>query len=554
MKIFLPFIAICLTTGLNAQFTSDSLFGISGTVSATQVGAKATAILRQTDDKIIVCGNLDYNFNDANQMFRVTACGEIDSSFGVNGSVQHTFEFQNLGFDYVLQSDGKILCCGIQSSDNAGSQQFPFIARYNSDGSVDTTFGTHGSTKISNYGSNSFGTIFLMPDGKIICSSGPFAMRFLADGSVDLSFGNNGILSMPTAPNGYYESRGLSNVLRSDGIIVGANTVLDFNFSYPSLGVVAYDTSGVVDSTFGNNGYLQDFAGGIAAYSVRTILQSDNKVIIAGNNPNGIHITRVTTSGQIDTTFGISGYLDFSPGGELFALIKLNNNHFFVGYRLAGIGNFFRVFDSNGVLDTTISLNGSNNNMGDLGILNVALVESNGDITFGGTSLGFPYRISRLVKSSAIPTITLNGDTLFSNVADNSCTYQWYMNGNLIEGANNSNYSITANGNYSVQVSNIWGCSTSDEFNVTTVGIDRVENYSVSVFPIPATNTLTIQFSKPLMQASLFITDLAGKIVLEKRENNTSTTLLNIAGFAKGIYILQITSDQGNSSHKIILE
>ena len=393
-----------------------------------------------------------------------------------------------------------------------------------------------------------------MPDGKIICSSGPFAMRFLADGSVDLSFGNNGILSMPTAPNGYYESRGLSNVLRSDGIIVGANTVLDFNFSYPSLGVVAYDTSGVVDSTFGNNGYLQDFAGGIAAYSVRTILQSDNKVIIAGNNPNGIHITRVTTSGQIDTTFGISGYWDFSPGGELFALIKLNNNHFFVGYRLAGTGNFFRVFDSNGALDNTFSLNGSNNNMGDLGILNVALVESNGDITFGGTSLGFPYRISRLVKSSAIPTITLNGDTLFSNVADNSCTYQWYMNGNLIEGANNSNYSITANGNYSVQVSNIWGCSTSDEFNVISLGANRLENLSISVFPIPATNTLNVQFQKTLSKVSIVLTDLTGKIVLEKQVNNTSGVELIIRELASGIYTLQVISDQGNSNRKIVIE
>jgi len=89
---------------------------------------------------------------------------------------------------------------------------------------------------------------------------------------------------------------------------------------------------------------------------------------------------------------------------------------------------------------------------------------------------------------------------------------------------------------------------------VTTLGAERIGDFSVSIFPIPATNTLTIQFSKPLMQASLILTDLAGKIVLGKHENNTSYTILNISGLAKGIYILQITSDQGNSSRKIILE
>jgi len=533
---------------------TDALFGINGTASTTQGGTEATAILRQTDDKIIVCGNVyDASCNCTyNQMFRVDECGAIDSSFGVNGFVQHTFDQRNTGHDYVLQPDGKILCCGIQASSNAGSQQFPFIARYNSDGSVDSTFGTNGSTKISSYGANSFGNIFLMPDGKIICSNGPLAMRFLTDGSIDASFGNNGGLVMPSL--GYYESDGFSSVLRSDGIIVGASTVLDFNFSFPSLGVFAYDTTGVIDSTFGTNGYLQDFAGGIAAYSIRSILQSNDKVIIAGINPNGIHITSVTTSGQIDTTFGVSGYLDFSPGGELFSLIKLNNDRFFVGYRLSGVGNFFNVFDSNGNLDTTFSLNGSNTNMGDLGILNVALVEANDDITFGGTSLSFPYRISRLVTSTATSSISQIGDTLFANVADNNCTFQWYENGTEIEGATENDYIISANGNYSVVVTNIWGCENFDDFEVTSIGTSEIANNAVKIYPVPAKNNLTVQFSNPISHATIALHDITGKMFFETQVNGILSTALNTSEMNNGIYFLRISSDQGNSSHKIIIQ
>jgi len=552
-KIILLSLILGSTISLFSQsLVSDSLFGVNGTASATIGGAKATALLRQTDDKMIVCGNQDYTSNNVIQMFRVTACGEIDSSFGVNGFVQHTFEFLNLGFDYVLQTDGKILCCGIQSSSNAGSQQFPFIARYNSDGSVDTTFGTSGSAKISNYGANSFGNIFLQPDGKIICSNGPFAMRFKTNGSVDSTFGNNGGLVMPSI--GYYGSIGLSNVLRSDGIIVGANTVLDFSFSFPSLGVFAYDTSGVIDSTFGTNGYLQDFAGGIAAYSIRTILQSNDKVIIAGANPNGIHITRVTTSGQIDTTFGISGYLDFSPGGELFSLIKLNNDRFFVGYRLSGVGNFFKVFDNNGNIDTTFTLNGSNSNMGDLGIINVALVEANDDITFGGTSFSFPYRISRLVTSSAISSISQIGNTLYANVADDQCTYQWYKDGVEIDGATESNYIVSANGSYSVVVTNVWGCENSDDFEVITVGVNEISDFSAKVFPVPAQNNLTVQFSNQIFHASIALHDITGKIIFKKQISNTSSTQIDVSAFAKGIYNLQIITKEGKSNHKIIVQ
>jgi|JI6StandDraft_1071083.scaffolds.fasta_scaffold67817_1 uncharacterized delta-60 repeat protein len=533
---------------------TDAVFGINGTASSTQGGTEATAILRQTDDKIIVCGNVyDGACNCTyNQMFRVDACGTIDSTFGVNGFVQHTFDQRNSGHDYVLQPDGKILCCGIQASSNAGSQQFPFIARYNSDGSVDTTFGTYGSTKISSYGANSFGNIFLMPDGKIICSNGPLAMRFLTDGSVDASFGNNGGLVMPSL--GYYESHGFSSVLRSDGIIVGASTVLDFGFSFPSLGVFAYDTTGVIDSTFGTNGYLQDFAGGIAAYSIRSILQSNDKVIIAGINPNGIHITRVTTSGQIDTTFGVSGYLDFSPGGELFSLVKLNNDRFFVGYRLSGVGNFFKVFDSNGNLDTTLTLNGSNTDMGDLGILNVALVEANDDITFGGTSFGFPYRISRLVTSSATSSISQIGDTLFANVADTNCTFQWYENGAEIEGATENNYIFSANGNYSVVVTTIWGCENSDDFEVTTIGTSEIAVNAVKIYPVPAKNNLTVQFFNPISHATIALHDLTGKMVFEKQISSTTSTQIDVSAFAKGTYNLQIVSKEGKSNHKIIVQ
>lgn len=552
VTIFL--IAVTLQ-GFSQSLVTDSLFGINGTASAIEGGAKATKILRQTDDKIIVAGNLDYTFNDANQMFRVTACGDIDSSFGVNGFVHHTFEALNLGFDYALQPDGKILCCGIQGSSNAGSQQFPFVARYNSDGSVDSTFGTNGSTKVSIYGTNSFGTIFLMPDGKILCSSGPFAMRFLSDGSVDATFGNNGGLIFPT-PIGFYESYGYSNVLRTDGIIIGANSGLDFNFSFPSLGVFAYDTLGVIDSTFGTNGYLQDFAGGVGAHTPRCLLQSDDKVVIAGTNPNGVHITRVTTSGQIDTTFGTSGYVDFSPGAELVAFIELNNDRFFVEWRVSGVGNFFKVFERNGVLDTTFTINGSNTSMGALGITNVALVEANGDITFGATSWGFPYTLSRLVTMPSVPHVTLNGTELNANVNTPGSIYQWLLNGNTIPDSTGSSLAVTHNGTYSVIVTNTWGCEQSGELMVDNIvsGIEEAFVEGLSVYPNPTSSLLHLTWKGNNSKTTIELLDMTGREVLKQSISELNDADINVQQLAKGMYLLQVSNENITSTKKISIE
>jgi uncharacterized delta-60 repeat protein len=122
----------------------------------------------------------------------------LDSSFGVNGIVTMKFDNQPSSVRGIgLQSDGKIVMLGgywVQD-DNNDSTYRKFLIRYNSNGSLDTSFGTNGIAPIEIEYFNA-STIELQADGKIIVASGGgwiSVARFNNNGSLDTSFGINGV-------------------------------------------------------------------------------------------------------------------------------------------------------------------------------------------------------------------------------------------------------------------------------------------------------------------------------------------------------------------------
>jgi uncharacterized delta-60 repeat protein len=124
--------------------------------------------------------------------------GNLDATFGTSGIVTTDFSSTNdNGAAAALQADGKIIVAGTTASDFA-------LARYNTDGSLDNTFGVNGKvvTSIAINGDQAT-SVAIQPDGKIIAGGvsynvsstlNDFALvRYNTDGSVDTSFGNNGI-------------------------------------------------------------------------------------------------------------------------------------------------------------------------------------------------------------------------------------------------------------------------------------------------------------------------------------------------------------------------
>jgi hypothetical protein len=116
-------------------------------------------------------------------------------------------------------------------------------------------------------------------------------------------------------------------------------------------------------------------------------------------------------------------------------------------------------------------------------------------------------------------------------------TYQWLLNGANIPGATSNTYTITQDGQYKLIGTNANGCTdTSDVYNVTNyTGIDDINNIAaqINVYPNPVRDMVFI--NAPL-KTDLVLTDISGKIILQKREAKQ----ISLEGLSPGIYFLRI--------------
>ena len=151
------------------------------------------------------------------------------------------------------------------------------------------------------------------------------------------------------------------------------------------------------------------------------------------------------------------------------------------------------------------------------------------------------------------PTITQSGSLLTSSIATG---YQWYLNGNLISGAQNQDYTITGDGKYIVEITDSNGCSAfSNEVNITTaVKSYNSPFYNLRIFPNPSsgwiyldTRTLTDKNFK------INIYNVFGThIKTYDRNDQVNINILNIAKLPTGIYILEIQTKTSRFYHRIV--
>lgn len=192
----------------------DAAFNGNGIVIlnvGTRLADTAYSVVIQPDGKIIVAGSASNFFGATNVTFgqndfaliRLTPAGSLDTDFGTDGkTTTHFGDGGDIGYDVAIQLDGKILIGG--SSTNGKNNDFA-IVRYNSNGSLDMTFGSDGKVRTDFHGEDdsSYG-MFLMPNGKIMLAGyttkntqSDFAVaQYLSDGSLDSSFNGNGKMTI----------------------------------------------------------------------------------------------------------------------------------------------------------------------------------------------------------------------------------------------------------------------------------------------------------------------------------------------------------------------
>ncbi len=300
----------------NIDGSLDATFGTGGKVTTpiSQNGSSANAVLLQSDGKIIVAGSLTVPIpqNSTSQMIlvRYNSDGTLDTSFDGDGKAQTDFAYYAFCTDAVLQPDGKIVAVG-KAILNAGDRNNFVAVRFNSNGSLDTGFGFGGKvlTPISN-GDDTANSVVLQPDGRIVLTGGSkFSLvRYTADGSLDLTFGSGGKAITSVAA----EDSANTIALQPDGKIVVAGSAAGIAAS-SKIAVIRYSPNGLIDRNFGFklSGRVTTVVGGVIDESHAVVIQPDGKIVSAGRSRVGnrynFSLIRHNPNGTLDSTFGTDG-------------------------------------------------------------------------------------------------------------------------------------------------------------------------------------------------------------------------------------------------------
>jgi len=301
--------------GMGQAGSLDPTFGNNGIATTANTVANTAAL--QSDGKIVVAGSVpnSQNFQQGG-LLRYTSSGVLDSSFGTGGEVLIAVGSSNSGaaFAVAIQTDGKIV-----TAVPANLQLTVF--RFNTNGSLDNTFGTNGSVAITAAGiflPPATGGIALQSDGKIVIVTREIVARLLANGQLDSSFGSGGVA--PSAPVGGVGGTSVA-ILSNGQILIGSGNVTS-----------QYSANGSLVTRFGVNGQTAGFPfDGIGGFVVTTDPTTNRtKIVTAGTletvpnltfaqNTSGFLLVRYNSDGTIDNSFGTHGGVATPFPGNLFS-------------------------------------------------------------------------------------------------------------------------------------------------------------------------------------------------------------------------------------------
>jgi uncharacterized delta-60 repeat protein len=338
-------------------------------------------LVLQPDGKIVAGGEVGTEvFGDLHDfaLARYNPDGGLDSSFGSGGKV--TTDFKDNGFDLLyalaLQPDGKLIGAGRTSPPGGSSGgNFDFaLARYHADGSLDLSFGNAGKVTTDFDGQDdAVRALAIQTDGKILAAgrghvdnSTNFALaRYHSDGSLDSAFGVGGKVSN-TFDTSY--ERGLAMVLQPDGKIIVAGSVYqnDPSIVSPDFGLVRYDPDGSLDLTFGVGGKVTTDFGDFDQIRA-LLLQPNGKILVAGTAGSAddldFGLARYHPDGSLDSTFGEHGKARTDFGGleRIYALLLQSDGKIIAGgaatYRGREISALAR-YHPDGSLDPSFGVGG----------------------------------------------------------------------------------------------------------------------------------------------------------------------------------------------------
>ena len=429
--------------------------------------------------------------------------GFLDSSFASGGIFRDTLLGGAFLSDVEVLSNSSIIAGG----GSASSPSNPLLIKLNSNGTYDSTFGVNGKTWVNTGRDISINKIKVQQDNKIIASINYYdgvgdydwgLMRFLPNGFPDSSFGFNGIM-IYNHPSTYQLTDAMT--IEQDGkIILTGRQYLTFA---ESVGIVTrIDSTGQVDSAFGNNGTVLISTPISQGYCVLlgVTMQSDGKIIATGYSiedlgggfyDNHFLLTRILSSGNLDSTFGNNGLVI----SDIYSGVEFSNE---------------------------------------------SVVQSDGKIvTIGSASEPFPIVQNYLALVRYLPNGLL--DSSFNNdgiVIENI---------SMTEGQAGTSINICPDGGI-LASGRVWESDTTGFFNIFLAkyhsGLSNEvqelndRNSLVSIYPNPATEEIHFSSQSPIQ--SIVVYDCLGRICMSKTDIQCLSPSLNVSALSSEIYFCKI--------------
>jgi uncharacterized delta-60 repeat protein len=517
MKTKLLFIFLPLFS-FSQSLTLDNTFGVAGKASAVFGTGQTslTSMIQQSDGKIVACGN--YYDGSLNQvaLARFNTDGSADASFGVNGHLLTLVgtTFPGDTFTTRMQSDGKILVCGTHT---VGSADHYILLRYNSNGSLDDSFDGDGILITSLIGRCN--TVEVQTDGKIlmggyinVSGNGDFAIaRYNPDGTPDESFDTDGIATL-------------------------------------NIG------------TASNPGALSDDE------VTDMIIQSDGKIIAAGKRyaaaeeDMNFALARFNADGTLDMDFAVYGktVTDFGGNESPVNLHMLSNGKLLLTGAVMPENGFdptvvIAKYDANGFLDTSYGTGGkvvqNYGVAGGGGITTSSVVDAAGKllVTCIIDSTNPDFKLLRFNTDGSFDN-TLDGDGIINfdlGGAEAAQASMFQSDGKLLLGGDSFDISGS---DFSVA-----------RINSADLSVNNFNQIRFKVYPLPFDDFINVDFE--LSQDAAFsvdLTDLTGRKIKSLMANNmflsgTNTQQIPMPeNLSSGLYLLQISNGDTTTNIKIL--
>lgn len=326
-------------------------------------GAGGNAVAIQSDQKILVAGSRLSSGRFDFAVIRYNTDGSLDSSFGTGGRTATQVGIgSSEAYAVAVQSDGKIVVAG-EAEGNIG------IVRYNPNGSLDTTFDTDGRVETQGGIATSMA---IQVDGKIVVAgygegtgNADFvAARYNPDGSLDSSFDGDGIARTPVG-TGDDEAYGVTIQPNSKIVVAGWGV----NGFRDDFAVVRYNTNGSLDTSFDGDGkVLTQIGSAVSSLGFAVTIQLDSRIIVAGaaflSAGYDFAMVRYNMDGSRDTSFGSNGEVvtrvEVNQDFAQGVAVQFDGRILAAGYGFNGTQTNFAVvrYEPNGARDITYAVNG----------------------------------------------------------------------------------------------------------------------------------------------------------------------------------------------------